>query len=513
MEVDQRGAAVVVTNYHVVDQGGAIQVSVNDSALYPAKYLGYDIGKDLAALEICCSAQFRAAYLADRRLTPGDSVFAMGYPLGIDQASITSGVVSRLSFDGRRERWMVQTDAPINPGNSGGPLFTLDGEIVGINTSVVRESSTGEPVEGFGFAVSALTVAGALHSLKSGSIGAPPTATPTPTPRPGGAGVRFGLVDGSLDQNQDDFIEEFSAGVSLSDFVAVAAFDNPSAGENWDYGFMFRDSGKDQFSALVVSGDGQWGHYLRDGDPDSDLLLDSGLASGLKTRAGDSNEIRIVALEEVGLFFLNGKLISSLTLPEGSERGDVSAIRGYYTGHEVTGRSTVFRGFRVSEPEWMGTEDGELAHDNDGNIKSFYMLTEVKDFIAQAIFFNPYSRSVGPWSYGLAFRHSATNRFQAVVMASDGTWEHWVREGSFSPVHEERGRARLNLGSGGQNKILLLAIGGTALLNINGEFIAELDIGLGPEEGDVWVGTGFYSGNEVPGYNTRFEDFEVWSLD
>ena len=73
----------------------------------------------------------------------------MGYPLGIDQASVTSGVVSRVAYEQQTQSWMVQTDAPINPGNSGGPLFTLDGQVVGINTSVLRESSSGIPVEGF----------------------------------------------------------------------------------------------------------------------------------------------------------------------------------------------------------------------------------------------------------------------------------------------------------------------------------------------------------------------------
>ena len=126
VEVAAGGRAVVVTNHHVIEDGGAVTVIVNDVSRYPATILGFDAARDLAALRICCSAGFRAVPMGDAAaLRVGDAVFAMGYPLGINQASVTSGVVSRVHFDAVNGRWLVQTDAPINPGNSGGPLFTL----------------------------------------------------------------------------------------------------------------------------------------------------------------------------------------------------------------------------------------------------------------------------------------------------------------------------------------------------------------------------------------------------
>ena len=77
-------------------------------------------------------------------------------------------------------RWVIQTDAPINPGNSGGPLLSSSGEILGINTFIVRYTSSGIPVEGFGFAVSAVTVQRVLPILKE----TPARPFPTPTPLP-----------------------------------------------------------------------------------------------------------------------------------------------------------------------------------------------------------------------------------------------------------------------------------------------------------------------------------------
>ena len=186
VEVGSDGRAVVVTNHHVIDGGGAVEVVVNDSDRYSATILGFDVSKDLAALRICCSAGFQASPLSSRtELADGSTVFTMGYPLGVNRATVTRGIVSSSWFDQETERWMVQTDAAINPGNSGGPLFTLDGIVVGINTSVIRDVGGRTSIEGFGFAVSAWTAQESLPAMMAGSkLGVTPTPTPAPTSTP-----------------------------------------------------------------------------------------------------------------------------------------------------------------------------------------------------------------------------------------------------------------------------------------------------------------------------------------
>ena len=504
----------MVTNLHVVPQAGRVTVLVNDSKSLSAIFLGYDALKDLAVLRICCDASLQASPLSARRVKPGESVFAMGYPLGIDQASVTSGIVSRVAYNRQTESWMVQTDAPINPGNSGGPLFTLDGMVVGINTMVIRESSSGVSVEGFGLALGAGTVSEVLPGLKAGTIGAPPnpTSTPWPTAR---LGNRFGPMDGSLDHDNDGFIEEFRAGVSLGGFVAVTTFENPSRGGrgNWDHGFLFRILDDDRFHILVVTGDSEWYHYERVGDSSDDRILDSGRVTGLNNLPLGSNEIRLVVLGSVGLFYLNGGFVSELSLAGTDDPGDVAIITGFFEGHEVAGQSTKFRGFRVSPPEFMGSESGEFPFGGNDRIESRSMLVDVKDFIASAKFVATHDKRVGRWSYGLAFRHTGRNSFQAVTVNSDGTWEHFIRGGTTASVYQETGRVGLNLGAGTENRLVLLAVGSAGLFSVNGEFVSELDLGTSVESGDVWVGANFYQGDGVRGYTTRFEDFEVWSLD
>ncbi len=168
MDVDRAGNATVVTNHHVIAGSSSVTVRVYDTATYDATVVGYDAAKDLAVLHICCGSFPVARLSVQERIPTGASVLAIGYALGWDQAVATRGIVSAMWSDEETGRWMVQTDAPINPGNSGGPLFNLDGEVVGINTSAIREWG-GRPVEGFGFAVAARTVREILPSLLAGA--------------------------------------------------------------------------------------------------------------------------------------------------------------------------------------------------------------------------------------------------------------------------------------------------------------------------------------------------------
>ena len=119
VEVDRSGNAVVVTNHHVVENSGWVEVLVSDTIRYTAKRHGFDANKDLAVLTICCSASFQASPLGGQtELADGATVFTMGYPLGVDRATVTRGVVSRMWFQQNAGRWLIQTDAAINPGNS-----------------------------------------------------------------------------------------------------------------------------------------------------------------------------------------------------------------------------------------------------------------------------------------------------------------------------------------------------------------------------------------------------------
>lgn len=146
----------VITNFHVVREAEAIEVTLKDGRKYRAQPLGVAPNLDLAVLKIDARGLPTLPLGDSRKLEVGDYVVAIGNPFGLGQ-TVTNGIVSATDRplgqgDSRR---FIQTDAPINPGNSGGALINLHGELVGINSALfspsTSEGSAGNV--GIGFAI------------------------------------------------------------------------------------------------------------------------------------------------------------------------------------------------------------------------------------------------------------------------------------------------------------------------------------------------------------------------
>ena len=148
----------IVTNYHVVEGSSAITVSLYDGSSLPAKLIGYDESNDVAVLKVQAK-QLKPVVLGDSdNLNVGDSVVAIGNPLGELTFSLTSGAVSALdrevTFSGGQTMNLIQTDCAINSGNSGGALFNLYGEVIGVtNAKYSGNSSSGATIDNIGFAI------------------------------------------------------------------------------------------------------------------------------------------------------------------------------------------------------------------------------------------------------------------------------------------------------------------------------------------------------------------------
>lgn len=153
----------ILTNNHVVEGTQSVSIVLSDGSQETAQIVGTDKYADLAVLKTDGAVPASALLGNSDLLDPGESVIAIGSPLGDFKNSVTFGVVSATgravdTGSGYSIEGLIQTDAAINQGNSGGPLVNLAGEVVGINTLIVRSSQSGTVAEGLGFSIPANTV-------------------------------------------------------------------------------------------------------------------------------------------------------------------------------------------------------------------------------------------------------------------------------------------------------------------------------------------------------------------
>lgn len=161
----------ILTNYHVIDGASTIKVTFYDGSEYDAVLVGGEETNDVAVLKIAASGLTPVIIGNSDDLRVGQTVTAIGNPLGELTFSQTAGIVSALNrtvtmSDGTRMN-MVQTDCTINSGNSGGPLFNSYGEVIGITSAKYSNngSSSEATIEGIGFAIPINDVIGMVKDI------------------------------------------------------------------------------------------------------------------------------------------------------------------------------------------------------------------------------------------------------------------------------------------------------------------------------------------------------------
>lgn len=154
----------IITNNHVVSGASSIKVTMSDDTEYTATVVGADSRSDIAVLKVDATGLTPAVIGDSNALAVGQTVLAVGNPLGVLGGTVTNGIVSALNremnVDGTLMT-LIQTNAAVSPGNSGGGLFSENGELVGI----VNAKSRGENAEGLGFAIPINTAMATANDL------------------------------------------------------------------------------------------------------------------------------------------------------------------------------------------------------------------------------------------------------------------------------------------------------------------------------------------------------------
>ena len=148
----------VITNHHVIENAQAVSALTSDSREYSASIIGSDETSDLAVLKVEADGLQAAEFGDSSVLQVGDSVAAIGDPLGTAlRGTMTDGIISAINRDltvNDRTMSLIQTNAALNNGNSGGPLINCYGQVIGINTMKMSNFySSSTTVEGIGFAI------------------------------------------------------------------------------------------------------------------------------------------------------------------------------------------------------------------------------------------------------------------------------------------------------------------------------------------------------------------------
>ena len=160
----------IATNYHVIADAQNIEVQTSDKHRYKARIIGKDQRHDVALLQIDAPNLQPVLLAQSHDLVPGQKVYAIGNPFGLN-GTMTTGIISAIRSirgpAGGQIENAIQTDAAINPGNSGGPLLNSRGEVIGINTLIATNPNESvDQSAGIGFAIPIDTARAVLADIQ-----------------------------------------------------------------------------------------------------------------------------------------------------------------------------------------------------------------------------------------------------------------------------------------------------------------------------------------------------------
>ena len=503
---------LVVTNAHVVSGSLAVHVTLSDGQTRVGEVVGTDPEADVALIKMGGFGLPSVEIGTVEDLVVGDEVMALGYALDLPgTATLTRGIVSAFRPNEFGSLAAIQSDAALNPGNSGGPMVNLKGEVVGINTATLIEA------QAINYAIAIDDAVPVIARLRAGSSLPPgkyinqiyPYSVSVPT-----------------DWNAYELFPEWVMLVhDQSSAEIIIRVEPDQSGVTTDqHAEIWTDLGADQEGM---------DSYEKHSTKEVYLLGDIRaweITETWKRRENDYSEIG-----KEYFFVSEGIGYNIYVQSERSEWDDLEAtLDAIIESLKFSSTSGPRSGSPTPNPtptsrptptptlnRSFGPRAGSLSHDpNSSTIPTYSAGVGVADFVAEAEFYNPYSKTNNPWDYGFAFRRSASNQFDIVVVTSGGRWEHQLYSGGTSGFYERIGTGYLSTFGAdafdtttrGSNRLKLVVAGERGWLFINGQYRGTLTLGSSTVGGDVEVVTGFFTGDQIAGAVTRFEDFSVLPL-
>jgi serine protease Do len=216
----------IVTNYHVIDNASSIKVVFSNNQTYDATLVGGDEESDIAVLKIDATGLTPVVIGDSDTLQVGETVVAIGNPLGELTFSLSEGVISakdrQITMSDSTVMNMLQTDTAINNGNSGGPLFNSYGQVIGITSAKYsgQSSSSGATIEGIGFAIPINDVSSIIQDImKNGYVTGKPYMGITVATVPESVASEYNMSQGALVKSVDSDSCASKAGLQQGDII------------------------------------------------------------------------------------------------------------------------------------------------------------------------------------------------------------------------------------------------------------------------------------------------------
>ena len=212
----------IITNHHVIEDSSSISVTLYDGTVYDAELIGSDESNDIAVLKVDATGMSPVIIGDSDNLNVGDSVIAIGNPLGELTFTLTAGAVSAkdrsVTFSNAVTMTLIQTDCAINSGNSGGALFNLYGEVIGVTNAKYSSSSSGASIDNIGFAIPINSVWDIIESIiEKGYISKPYVGISVSTVS--ADAQQFGIPGGAAVQVVADSSPAQEAGLQVGDII------------------------------------------------------------------------------------------------------------------------------------------------------------------------------------------------------------------------------------------------------------------------------------------------------
>ena len=209
----------------MVEDSSSVKVSMYDGSSYDAQIVGYDESNDIAVLKIDAQGLTPVVLGDSDDLNVGDTVVAIGNPLGELTFSLTQGAVSakdrEITLSSGVTMNLLQTDCAINSGNSGGALFNLYGEVIGITNAKYSSSGSGASVDNIGFAIPINHVRSIVESIiEKGYIAKPYIGVQVSDVSE--ESQRYGLPAGAAVYSVSDDSPAQAAGLQANDIITSA---------------------------------------------------------------------------------------------------------------------------------------------------------------------------------------------------------------------------------------------------------------------------------------------------